>query len=87
MIYQRLEEHLFYRNTISPFCTCGFSNPVTSEVKLFTTIVHGQKPLAIATKNSILNVVGFLGPPLFINITISIFFPEKLSLAASEILK
>ena len=57
MIYQILEEHLLNTETpISPFHTCGFSNPVTSEVKLFTTIVHNWKPLTIAAKNSILKV-------------------------------
>ena len=61
--------------------------PCHITLKLFTAIVHGWKLLTIAAKNSILNLSGLLGPPLFINITISNFFPEKQSLAAFENLK
>ena len=48
----------FTETPISPFCTCVFSNTVTSEMKVFTTIVQGWKPLTIVAKNSILNVAG-----------------------------
>ena len=70
----------FNETLISPFCTCGFSNPVTSspEVKLFTATVHGWKLLTIAAKNSILNLSGLLGQLLFINITISNFFRKTI---------
>ena len=71
----------FTETPISSFRTCVFSNPITSVVKLFTTKVHGCKPLTNATKNSILNAVRLY------YITFPNFFPGKLSLAASEIIK
>ena len=36
----------------------------TSQIEIFMTKVNGLKPLTIVTKILILDVIGFLGPPL-----------------------
>ena len=42
-------------------------NPVITKMEHFAIIVNGFYPFAIVAKSSILNVVGFLDPPLHCN--------------------
>ena len=42
-------------------------NPLITNMEHFAIIVNGFYPFAIVAKSSILNVVGFLDPPLHCN--------------------
>ena len=42
-------------------------NPVITKMEHFAVIVNSFQPFAIVAKSSILNIVGFLDPPLHCN--------------------
>ena len=52
---------------VSTIVIISCHKPVITEMELFAIIVNSFWPFAIVAKSSILNVVGFLDPPLHCN--------------------
>ena len=57
-------------------------NPAITKMEHFAIIVNGFQPFEIVAKSSILNFVGFLGPPLHFNKfalkAVGCFKPERI---------
>ena len=87
LIYQKLEVHLFYWNTYFTILHMWLQQPCHVWCKSLYNNSSQLETVNYCHKESHLKYSWFLGPPLFINITVSIFVPEELSLAASEIFK